>query len=354
MWFLPEWAPNVHPLIVHFPIALLFVAGLMDITGIFLKDRSFFSTASVSLYVLGGISTLAAFLAGRAAADSIFLSTDANALLTTHADLGEYTFYFFGVFGLIRLVVHFTNVKDKMILRSGMMFLGLLGLVLLTITATRGSELVYRYGAGVEAVDHTVERVQFAADSTGNISTAPVLEENGDWSWKPVRASTWRSSMRFLEPEDGLAMSSIVDGGERGDVLGLTLNGETTSFVFDTSFENVQIDMAINLDKFEGILMIIHHVVDGENFRFTSIGNGEVRQGRTENGDNYLYDQNPFEPEGWVTIRVVNDGTHSRVYAGKTMIAHGHGTAPTGGPVGIRLNGTGTALLDFMKVQTLR
>ena len=79
-----------------------------------------------------------------------------------------------------------------------------------------------------------------------------------------------------------------------------------------------------------------------------------VRQGRTENGDNYLYDQNPFEPEGWVTIRVVNDGTHSRVYAGKTMLAHGHGTAPTGGPVGIRLNGTGTALLDFMKVQTLR
>jgi len=354
MWFLPEWAPNVHPLIVHFPIALLFLAGLMDITGLILKDRSFFSTASVSIYVLGGLSTLAAFLAGRAAADSVFLPVDANALLTEHADLGEYTFYFFGVFALIRLVIHFTNFRDKMIVRSGMTLLGLLGLGLLTITATRGSELVYRYGVGVEAIDHSVESVSVAVDSTGIINSDPVLEENGNWSWKPVRASAWRSAVRFLEPEDGLTMSSIVDGGEKGDVLGLSLSGGTTSFVVDASLNDIQIDTAINLDNFDGVLMIIHNVIDGKNYRFTSIGNGEVRQGRSENGDHFLYDQKPFEPGGWITIRVVNDDTHSRIYSDETMIAHGHGTAPAEGPVGIRLNGTGTALIDFMRVQALR
>lgn len=353
MWFLPEWTPNLHPLIVHFPITLLFLAGLVDIIGIFVKDRPFFSTASVSLYVLGGVATLATFLAGRAAADSVFLPFEANALLTTHADLGENTLYFFGIYGLLRLGMHYTSIKEKALVRGGLMTLGLLGLGLLTLTATRGSELVYRFGIGVSAVDHTVESVDISIDSTGTVSSAPALTEDGGWSWKPVRASAWRTSMRFLGSEEGLSMSSIVDGGEKGDVLGLTLSGGTTAFVFDTSITDLQIDGAINMDRFDGVLMFIHNVQDAGNYRFTSIGKGEVRQGRSENGDIFLYDQKPFESESWVTIRVVNDGTHTRVYAGEKMIAHGHGTAPDAGPIGIRLNGTGTVLLDFLKIQKI-
>ena len=28
---LPEWAPNIHPMLVHFPIGLLVIAVLMDL-----------------------------------------------------------------------------------------------------------------------------------------------------------------------------------------------------------------------------------------------------------------------------------------------------------------------------------
>ena len=89
--------------------------------------RSFFSTAGVSLYVLGGISALAAFLTGRAAADSVFLSTEANEVLTRHADMGEYTFYFFGAFALVRLGLAFTPMKDKMPVRGLLTVIGLAG-----------------------------------------------------------------------------------------------------------------------------------------------------------------------------------------------------------------------------------
>ena len=62
MWLLPEWAPNFHPLIVHFPIALLFLAGLVDLVGLVLRDKPFFTTSAASLYVLGGFAALAAAL----------------------------------------------------------------------------------------------------------------------------------------------------------------------------------------------------------------------------------------------------------------------------------------------------
>lgn len=39
MNLVPEWAPNVHPLIVHFPIALLFAAVLVDAAALAVRRR---------------------------------------------------------------------------------------------------------------------------------------------------------------------------------------------------------------------------------------------------------------------------------------------------------------------------
>ncbi len=353
MWLLPEWAPNFHPLIVHFPIALLFLAGLVDIAGLLFRDKPFFSTATVSLYMLGAIAALAAFLTGRAAADSVFLTADANALLTIHADMGSYTFYFFGVYSLIRLGIMFTPLKDKFAFRGFLTVVGLAGITLMTLTATRGAELVFNYGAGVAAVDNSVSNIDVAIDESGQISSDPVVSEDGGWTWKPVRASSWTSSVEFLENRSALTTSAMVDGGDRGDVLGLTTDGSAMSFVYPHDLQDLQIDAAINVDAFDGVVMFIHNVLDASNFRFTSVGNGVMRQGRSENGDIFLYDEKPFEPDGWVTIRVVNDGTHTRAYSGEDLIAHGHGDTPDPGPVGIRLNGSGTVKLDFMSVQKL-
>ena len=33
MNLVPAWAPNIHPLLVHFPIALLYAAAAVDLVG---------------------------------------------------------------------------------------------------------------------------------------------------------------------------------------------------------------------------------------------------------------------------------------------------------------------------------
>ena len=73
MEFLPEWAPNVYPILVHFPIALLVIAVLFDGAALFLRKQPGVRTAAVALFTLGAIAALAAFFTGRAAADEILL-----------------------------------------------------------------------------------------------------------------------------------------------------------------------------------------------------------------------------------------------------------------------------------------
>ena len=58
---LPDWAPNIHPLVIHFPIALLFTAALVDTVALFLRSNDFLRKGAFSLYMLGGLTVVAAF-----------------------------------------------------------------------------------------------------------------------------------------------------------------------------------------------------------------------------------------------------------------------------------------------------
>ena len=53
MNLVPDWAPNIHPLLVHFPIALLCAAAAVDVVGwAFRRNRQLRQLATL-LYVLG-------------------------------------------------------------------------------------------------------------------------------------------------------------------------------------------------------------------------------------------------------------------------------------------------------------
>jgi uncharacterized membrane protein len=344
---LPEWAPNLHPLIVHFPIGILFAAAVFDLLGVAMRNLDFPRRAAMMLYLLGGVAITFTWLTGRAAADSVFLPTEANALLTEHADLGTWAFYFFAAYGVIRVVTFFAGLEKSMITRLIQLLVGLAGLGLLTVTAEHGAEMVFRYGVGVQAVDSSPEVVMAPADSS---AVGPQLTDNGGWMWRPTRAGAWQSSM----VTSGDFRSSLVDAGDRGDVLALTVEDGTGMFWFEHSLETVQVDASLNLSGFEGTAMIVHHVIDKDNFHFVALGQGEMRQGHSENGDLYLMDAKPFDASGWHPYRVVCDQSHYRAYANEVLVTHGHKDPPGTGHVGLRLNGTGTVLLEWMQVQPVR
>jgi uncharacterized membrane protein len=150
MNLVPGWAPNLHPLVVHFPIALLLTAAGLDVLGWTLRcNRSVRFVATV-LYVLGTLAIIATYFTGRAAADAVWLSGMAHAAVKEHWDWAFRTVWFFGVLTVVRLVSLWRVRADpRPALIAALTLAGLLGGVLLAETADRGGRLVYQHGVGI-------------------------------------------------------------------------------------------------------------------------------------------------------------------------------------------------------------
>jgi uncharacterized membrane protein len=348
MSLLPEWAPNLHPLVLHFPIALLFIAAAFDAVGLASGDRGSWRKSANWLYAIGAVSAVATWYTGTLAADSVFLPTEANALLTEHADLGLWTAWFFGAYGVIRTGLSATKFSAGLVPRLGMMVIGAGGLVLMGITATHGAELVYRYGVGVEAVETRPSEPLITAEAGDD----GIANSAAGWMWTPARAAAWKNSVIWVEGSAESLHSSLVDGGERGDVFQFEVT-EPTLFVMPGSIDRLQVDLSIDLSDFEGTALVAHHVQEGGAYGFTSLGNGQIRLGKTENSDLLVQATEAMTENGWQDVRVVVDGTHYRSYVNTRLAIHGHGEAFEPGQVGLRLNGTGTVRLASMQAVDL-
>ena len=108
----PDWAPNIHPLLVHFPIALLCAAAAVDVVGwAFRRNRPLRQLATL-LYVLGTGGAIAAYVTGRAASQTIWLPGMAQAVLRQHWDWALRTVWFFGIVTVVRLVLLRPSRRD--------------------------------------------------------------------------------------------------------------------------------------------------------------------------------------------------------------------------------------------------
>lgn len=92
---LPEWAPNIHPMLVHFPIGLLVIAVLMDLLQWFRPLREKLDLTAVLLYTLGTLGSIAAFWSGRVASETVQVSIQAQTVMSDHDDWALYTMLFF-------------------------------------------------------------------------------------------------------------------------------------------------------------------------------------------------------------------------------------------------------------------
>ena len=151
MPLVPSWAPNVHPMLVHFPIALIFTSVAMDVLAYVVpgKARAIAWDVAAVLGVLGTLAAVAAYVTGRAASFTVQTPGMAQALVQTHWTWAFWTLWYFGAMSALRLALLLTGHVRGPRVTAVMVVGGLIGLGLLFETADHGAELVFRHGVGV-------------------------------------------------------------------------------------------------------------------------------------------------------------------------------------------------------------
>ena len=149
MQLIPPWAPNIHPMIVHFPIVLVMLAAAADLIHLVRPRARGLEAIVPLLYLLGALSAVSAYVSGRLAATAVFTPGMAHGLVDDHKSWALATMSCFVLVAVLRLGVRFTGRDNSRGARLLFLALGLTVLVLVQQTAERGARLVYEQGVGV-------------------------------------------------------------------------------------------------------------------------------------------------------------------------------------------------------------
>ena len=151
MSLVPGWAPNLHPLIIHFPIALLFAAAMVDLVDALFERPAWLGVGATSLYLVGAAAAVVAYLTGRQAAATVFVPGMAHPIVEDHRAWALLTVWYVGIVAAARLFALLAGFPRARIHRVLLLTAALIGVLFLQRTAERGARLVYEHGVGVIA-----------------------------------------------------------------------------------------------------------------------------------------------------------------------------------------------------------
>ena len=139
---------DLHPVVDHFSVALLFVAVLIDLVASAAPTRIWLRYSAVMLMILGAIAAGCSFATGDMEADRIWnaLGQPAREVLHRHAQLGEYLAITFGILAVWRILIQSFGFMAGS--RAIYLIVAILAVVTLGYSAHLGGVLVYDYGAG--------------------------------------------------------------------------------------------------------------------------------------------------------------------------------------------------------------
>jgi uncharacterized membrane protein len=139
---------HIHPMIVHFPIALLIVGFLTDLVGLITK-REFFSNAGFYLLILGTLGVIAAYISGEYAGDGVSESGSLGKALEIHESAAWLTLWLMIGTALVR-IASVVFKKYKGVLKIVAIVLFFAGVLSIARTGYYGGELVFKHAAGVQ------------------------------------------------------------------------------------------------------------------------------------------------------------------------------------------------------------
>jgi len=139
---------QLHPVVDHFSIALLFAAVLIDLVASAAPTRIWLRYTALLLTILGALAAGGSYFTGDMEADRIWnaLGQPAKDVLKTHAQLGEYLAITFGVLAVWRIMIQgFGFMAGSRLIY---LIVALAAVVTLGYQGHLGGELVFDYGAG--------------------------------------------------------------------------------------------------------------------------------------------------------------------------------------------------------------
>jgi len=147
--------PNLHPAIVHLPLALLPAAILFDLLALARPTWTWLDRGAALLLLLAALGAAGAVVAGEQAEEGLGPQPPAvHQVLHDHEDLGKKSLMAIGALALARLLLAYRD-RDRPRLTAVFLRVILLcaaggALFLLALAADRGGALVYGHGVAVE------------------------------------------------------------------------------------------------------------------------------------------------------------------------------------------------------------
>ncbi|MYG69434.1 MAG: hypothetical protein F4199_05220 [Rhodothermaceae bacterium] len=352
---LPEWMPNLHPMVVHFPIALIIVAFAVDVVALFFRKISMLPRMSTILYVLGALGAVGSVVSGEAAVETVAVSGQASSILANHEDVGEIVMYYFLIYSVLRLALWWFSFR--LVFWVPLTIIGAIGLIPLYQASSFGGRLVYEQGVGVAMVDSMaieLEEKERALLRMGMAQEFSGLGEDGAWQWRAGENAVNTFNAAF-ETVMGQVVADTVRDSEGNYWLALSIVESPAMITYGIPVVNVELLAEMDLSDFDGSTRLLHHVTDSFSYHFMEVEDGMIRLGVSVDGEIEIEEETSLsQPLEVGVFRVVGDQTHFRGYFDGDLAVHGHGLAPATGVTGFAIFGSGTIKLARMQMTVLQ
>ena len=151
-----EHLQNIHPLVVHFPLAFLCGSALFYLLAL-LTSKDVMATTAFSLLIVGTLGAAAAVGTGMYAEPSVILAPSVRGrLLEKHEDLMILTLCVSAVLAIWAIIARPFPKKSRALFM--LLLFALLGVM--SVGADYGARMVYDYNAGGNACGQPIDFTQ--------------------------------------------------------------------------------------------------------------------------------------------------------------------------------------------------